>query len=124
MNTLESILAEQTFFNGLEPRYLQLIAGCASNARFAADHYIFHEGEEATQFYLIRHGRVALETFAPGRGVVPIETLPAGEVLGWSWLFPPVSLAFQRQSAGSNAGYRAGWRLPAQQMRGGPRSGL
>jgi len=45
MNTLESILAEQTFFNGLEPRYLQLIAGCASNARFAADHYIFHEGE-------------------------------------------------------------------------------
>ena len=98
MNTLEPILAEHDFFTGLEPRSLQVIAGCASHVRFAADHAIFHEGEEATQFYLIRHGKVALETFAPGRGVVPIETLPAGEVLGWSWLFPPYRWHFSARA--------------------------
>ena len=98
MNTLEPILAEHAFFTGLEPRSLQVIAGCASHVRFAADHAIFHEGEEATQFYLIRHGKVALETFAPGRGVVPIETLPAGEVLGWSWLFPPYRWHFSARA--------------------------
>lgn len=98
MNTLEPILAEHAFFTGLEPRYLQVIAGCASNARFSADHSIFHEGEEANQFYLIRHGKVALETFAPGRGVVPIETLLAGEVLGWSWLFPPYRWHFSARA--------------------------
>ena len=98
MNTLEPILAEQSFFNGLEPRYLQLITGCASNVRFAADQYIFREEEEANQFYLIRYGKVALETFAPGRGVVPIETLPAGEVLGWSWLFPPYRWHFSARA--------------------------
>jgi hypothetical protein len=33
---------------------------------------------------------VALETpFIPGKGVIIIQTLSAGEVLGWSWLFPP-----------------------------------
>ncbi len=31
----------------------------------------------------------ALETYFPARGPVTIETLEAGEVLGWSWLFPP-----------------------------------
>ena len=41
-------------------------------------------------FYLIERGRVALETpFIPGKGVIIVETLDAGEVLGWSWLFPP-----------------------------------
>jgi CRP-like cAMP-binding protein len=32
---------------------------------------------------------VALETFVPTRGAVTIETLDPGEVVGWSWLFPP-----------------------------------
>jgi CRP/FNR family cyclic AMP-dependent transcriptional regulator len=40
-------------------------------------------------FYLIQSGKVALETFVPGCGMVTIQTLGAGEALGWSWLFPP-----------------------------------
>ena len=34
MQTLEPILAKHPFFKGLEPQYLQLITGCASNVRF------------------------------------------------------------------------------------------
>ena len=30
-----------------------------------------------------------MEIFVPGRGHVVIETLEAGDVLGWSWLVPP-----------------------------------
>ena len=89
MQTLEPILAKHPFFEGLEPKYLQLITGCASNVRFEAGGYIFHEGEAATSFYVIREGKVALETFAAPRGPITIETIEAGEVLGWSWLFPP-----------------------------------
>lgn len=89
MQTLESILVEHPFFKGLQPQYLQLITGCASNVRFNAGTYIFREGEEASQFYLIRHGKVALEIPAAQRGQITIETIEAGEVLGWSWLFPP-----------------------------------
>ncbi len=89
MHTLELILAEHPFFKGLEPRYMQLIIGCASNVRFDVGTTIFREGEPADRFYLIREGKIALETFAAGRGSVIIETIEAGEVLGWSWLFPP-----------------------------------
>jgi CRP/FNR family transcriptional regulator, cyclic AMP receptor protein len=89
MQTLEPILAKHPFFEGLEPKYLQLITSCASNVRFEAETYIFREGEPASLFYIIRQGKVALETFAASRGPITIETIEAGEVLGWSWLFPP-----------------------------------
>jgi len=89
MQTLEPILAEHPFFKGLKPEYLQLVTGCASNVHFDTGTYIFHEGEEASQFYLIRQGKVALEIFAAQHGPIIIETIEAGEVLGWSWIFPP-----------------------------------
>ncbi|HEY6286270.1 MAG TPA: cyclic nucleotide-binding domain-containing protein [Ktedonobacteraceae bacterium] len=89
MQTLEPILAEHPFFKGLKPEYLQLVTGCASNVLFDTGTYIFREGEEASQFYLIRQGKVALEIFAAQHGPITIETIDAGEVLGWSWLFPP-----------------------------------
>jgi CRP-like cAMP-binding protein len=89
METLEAILAKTPIFDGLDKHYLELLAGCASNTRFDANEYIFKEGEEATQFYIIRHGKVALELFAPPRGPLTIETISEGDVLGWSWLFPP-----------------------------------
>lgn len=89
MQTLEPILAVHPFFKGLEPQYLKLITSCASNVRFDAGTYIFREGEPASQFFLIREGKVALEIHGAQRGPITIETIETGEVLGWSWLFPP-----------------------------------
>jgi CRP-like cAMP-binding protein len=94
METLERILAEHPFFKGLEEPYLQLLVGCASNVRFNAGEVIFREGEEANRFYLIRQGKVAVETFAPGRGPIIIQTLGEGELLGWSWLIAPYRWRF------------------------------
>jgi CRP-like cAMP-binding protein len=98
METLEPILAAHPFFKGLEPRYLQLIVGCASSVRFNAGEFLLREGEEARQFYLIRHGRVALQIFVPERGPITMQTLEAGEVAGWSWLFPPYRWQFDAQA--------------------------
>ena len=47
------------------------------------------EGEDASRFYIIPEGKVALETVGPRPEPVTIQTVEAGEVLGWSWLFPP-----------------------------------
>ena len=86
---LETLLAEHPFFKGLEPSYLSFIAGCGTNVTFQAGQYIFHEGDPADHFYIIRHGKVQREIFVPERGPLPIDTLAEGDVLGWSWLFPP-----------------------------------
>jgi CRP-like cAMP-binding protein len=89
MKDIKALIQEHPFFSGLDPASLELVAGCASNAHFAAGEYLFHEGDPADQFYLVRGGRVRLEIAVPGRGPVVLETLKAGEVIGWSWLFPP-----------------------------------
>jgi len=89
MENLERIIAEHPFFADLESDYTRLLVGCASNVRFDSGAYIFKEGGDANEFYLIRAGRVALEVFAPHRRPIIVDTLSEGEVLGWSWLLPP-----------------------------------
>lgn len=89
MNTVADLLHEAPFFAGLAPEWIELIAGCGSNVSFAAGSPVFREGEPADAFYLLRHGSVALEAHEPSRGPLIIQTIAAGDVLGWSWLFPP-----------------------------------
>ena len=98
MKTLEPILAKHPFFAGFEPRYMQLITGCASNVRFPVGATIFREGELASTFYIIRQGKVALEAAAAQRGSLVILTIEDGEVLGWSWLFPPYRWHFNARA--------------------------
>ena len=89
MQTIEQEVASHPFFAELAPKHLALIAGCGSNVHFERDQYVIREGETADTFYVLRTGRVRLETAAPQHAPVAIETIEAGEVLGWSWLFPP-----------------------------------
>jgi CRP-like cAMP-binding protein len=89
MRTLDTILSEHEFFKNLAPEYLELIAGCSKNVRFNAGEYIFHISEEADQFYIIRHGQVAVEVKSHRGDKLAIDTVQENEVLGWSWLFPP-----------------------------------
>ena len=98
MPSLESLLVQHPFFKALEPDHLHLVSGCAGNVRFKSGEYIFREGGDANRFYLIRHGAVALQMFVPERGPITIETLEAGDVLGWSWLFPPYQWRFDAQA--------------------------
>ena len=89
METTTELLGSHPFFAGLSPSAVELIAGCASNVHFGEGARIFGQGEPAEQFYVIRHGRVALEVYSPVKGPLIIDTMDQGEVLGWSWLVPP-----------------------------------
>lgn len=89
MEGLERIVGEHPFFAGLEQEYIDLVTGCCKNVRFEAGQFVVREGEAADLIYLIRHGRVALQISAPGRGEVVFQTLGEGEVVGVSWLIPP-----------------------------------
>lgn len=89
MQTLQQELAAHPFFHSLEPDMLQLLAGCGSNMYCAQDQYLFREGDPANTFYVLREGAVALETSGAQHGTLTVETIAAGEVVGWSWLFPP-----------------------------------
>ncbi|HET7555163.1 MAG TPA: cyclic nucleotide-binding domain-containing protein [Gaiellaceae bacterium] len=98
METIDALLREVPVFRGLEPAQLELIAGCGSNVHFDQGAVLFREGDAADIFYLVRHGTVALETYVPARGPAMIETLQPGEVVGWSWLFPPYRWHFDARA--------------------------
>lgn len=97
MKTLERVLLDHPFTQGLASEYLHVIAGCATNVVFEAGQVIFREGEEADRFYLIRHGRVALEIHME-QGPIVIQTISENDVLGWSWLVPPYRWRFDARA--------------------------
>ncbi|NTU84669.1 MAG: cyclic nucleotide-binding domain-containing protein [Chloroflexales bacterium] len=87
--SIESTLANHPFFQDIDPEVIGSIVSFARSISFAAGHLIFHQGEPADRLFLISHGSVALEVFAPDHGPILLMTLGVGDVLGWSWLFPP-----------------------------------
>jgi CRP/FNR family transcriptional regulator, cyclic AMP receptor protein len=87
-------LATHPFLHGMSRDQLDVLAEAACHVRFPARHRIFEDGGNATRFWLIQSGHVSLDLHVPGEGPVVIETIGLGELLGWSWLFPPFKWAF------------------------------
>jgi hypothetical protein len=83
---------------GLNPDYFHILEECASRAHFGFGQPIFEADSDADYFYLIDQGSVGLEMFVRGKGVITIQTIGAGEALGWSWLFSPYRRHFSARS--------------------------
>jgi CRP/FNR family cyclic AMP-dependent transcriptional regulator len=97
-NAIDRSLAEHPIFSTLSKEHRALIAGCAKLKVFQAGDIIYREGQPADQFYLIRHGRVGLETYVPGRAPIIVDTLGEGDPVGWSWLIPPYRTHFDARA--------------------------
>ncbi|MEV6020199.1 MULTISPECIES: cyclic nucleotide-binding domain-containing protein [unclassified Streptomyces] len=73
----------------LEPVHRERLMGLAREVSFEAGARLFEEGSRADRFWIVRTGTVALDLHVPGRRPDVIETLGHGELIGWSWHFPP-----------------------------------
>lgn len=87
-------LSAHPFLRGMRADRLGVLAEAARDVKFPARHRVFEDGGSAASFWLIQSGRVSLDLDIPGQGPVVIETIGMGELLGWSWLFPPYRWAF------------------------------
>lgn len=74
---------------GLADAQLSELAATASEEHYRDGERIFTEGRPARGCRLVRSGQVVLDTHVPGRGRMTVDTLHAGDVLGWSWMVPP-----------------------------------
>jgi CRP/FNR family transcriptional regulator, cyclic AMP receptor protein len=83
VETLAEILHEHSFAQEFQPHHLDMLTELARDVHFDKDWIIFREGDECGTFYLIVSGRVALELKGPHRTFL-IQTLGAGDELGWS----------------------------------------
>ncbi|MFF2848836.1 cyclic nucleotide-binding domain-containing protein [Streptomyces sp. NPDC058001] len=78
-----------TMINALSPAARQRLMSLAREVSFPPGTRIFEEGHHADRFWVVRSGTVELDMKVPGRRAAVIESLGHGELLGWSWLFPP-----------------------------------
>ena len=69
-------LATHPFLHDMSRDHLAVLAEAASDVTFPARHRLFEDGSKAS-----------------------IDTIGMGELLGWSWLFPPYRWAFGAVSA-------------------------
>lgn len=89
VESIESLIRKHPFLKDLSPHQYRLLADSAMRTQFRAGEVIFQQGDPANRFYLIQRGKVAVEAWLRERGTITIQTLGAGDVLGWSWLYPP-----------------------------------
>ena len=95
--TILEVLHHHPFVAEFEPRHVERLATLAQERRFERNFVIFREGDETTEFYLIVSGLVALEVAAPDR-VFRVQTLFAGDELGWSALLLGSGKHFQART--------------------------
>jgi CRP-like cAMP-binding protein len=98
MQSLQQLLIEHPFFEGLDDATVGMLVGCAQNVHFRPGEYLFREGEAADRFFVVRRGRVALDVHVPGQGAAVIDTVDEGDVVGWSWLVPPYHWFFDARA--------------------------
>ncbi|WP_405640494.1 cyclic nucleotide-binding domain-containing protein [Streptomyces sp. NBC_00019] len=70
------------------PQRARLMA-LAQEVSFAEDTRIFEPGGTADRFWVIRSGAVSLDQEVTSLQRVTVASLGSGDLLGWSWLFPP-----------------------------------
>ncbi|MEV0642774.1 cyclic nucleotide-binding domain-containing protein [Streptomyces sp. NPDC050619] len=66
----------------------------AREVSFPEDTRIFEAGDTADRFWVIRSGAVSLTQQVTSQQRVTVASLGAGDLLGWSWLFPPYQWDF------------------------------
>jgi len=95
---IERRLAAHPFLEGMSPHHIELLALSAMPTEFDAGQIIFREGDPANGLYLIETGTIVLEGKRNDGKPVVIDTVSAGEPLGWSWLFPPYLWQFDARA--------------------------
>ncbi|WP_367325456.1 cyclic nucleotide-binding domain-containing protein [Streptomyces sp. HUAS ZL42] len=78
----------------LPPPQRQRLMALAREVSFPEDTRIFEAGGTADRFWVIRSGAVSLDQRVTSLQKVTVASLGAGDMLGWSWLFPPYQWDF------------------------------
>ena len=101
MSKFISALAAQPFLKGMKTDHLELLAADSFATEFQAGERILNEDAPANRFYLILEGSVEIESQVQDGEPRHVQTLHAGELLGWSWLYPPYCWHFDARAVAS-----------------------
>lgn len=97
MVALEERLEKHPFLKGVSADNIRLLAEDAIPMAFKPGDILFRQGNAASHLFLIENGTVAVGLLKKGKGGMAAN-LGKGEILGWSWAFPPYEWNFDAQA--------------------------
>jgi CRP-like cAMP-binding protein len=99
------LLRRYEYFSGLDANQIATLAQLADKKAFEEGDYIFHEGEDVDEFYLVIDGAVGIVIEVPDHDIeqpvsgqltgemktkdIAISTIGAGMIFGWPGIIPP-----------------------------------
>jgi CRP/FNR family cyclic AMP-dependent transcriptional regulator len=92
--SVESVLRDHAFIQGLTAEQVTRLASVATKAVFQENEIIFADREHSSAFYFLVTGSVAIELRA-ARYAVCVQALGPGQVFGWSALLDRQDTLFQ-----------------------------
>ena len=88
-NVLEKRISCLPFFDGMRTDHIRKLTDSAMRTEFSPGQNIFLTGEAANRFYIIESGKAEIAVPSLNDELISVQVLNPGEVLGWSWLYPP-----------------------------------
>lgn len=90
-------------FEDLQENEIKALATLAAEERYKPGEFIFHEGNPATNLYLLLEGRIEMmmDTNAEGTQRAMVMTVGPGEIFGWSSLVEPYQMTASARCATS-----------------------
>ena len=85
----EEVLREHPFFEDISDEHLEFLVSVARPLHIETNHFLFRQGSAADCFLVLHNGDMAIELHVGAKGARIIQTIGPGEVIGWSWLYPP-----------------------------------
>jgi CRP/FNR family cyclic AMP-dependent transcriptional regulator len=82
MTAVTDLLRHTTIFRDLDDDELALVANVCAQESFVSGQYVFREGEDGNQLYLIAEGQVRISRDVPGSGEEAFAVLKAGALFG------------------------------------------
>jgi len=89
MPSPEEVLKEHPFFKDISDEHLEFLVSVARPLHVERNRFLFRQGGPADCFLVLYTGDMALELHVGTKGARIIQTINAGEVVGWSWLYAP-----------------------------------
>ena len=107
MSEVGQLLRDHPFMAGLSDEHVAAMEACeAVPVRFEAGKRILEEGQDADGCFFIEDGDVVLELCNVGLQCFAVQTLHAGDVIGWSWLYSPQKWTFDAVAVNEVAALR------------------
>ena len=94
----EGCLKNHPFLNDCSTEFLNHLEEFSTEVSFESGQMILKEGGYADKFYLICEGKVQLEMDVNRGAPISLQMLGPGDVLGWSWIYPPFEWHFSARA--------------------------